>query len=260
MVRCILSIVLIVCSTLIPVRSQSETTLKETYDAALFEPSDPIRVSFPSHFPKPTRKIDDKAVPIIEPTFGFHRSHVDAVLAYAEGYSLAYYMMFIETLKDTGFAGDVVLAIADPSIIKPHVEDYLRTYARLDAKTEDDQMLHVVVYQASLVCAESNGTTGRHLTPRGETDVFEMCQLDHAYGWKDENGEVTGTVKDPRSGRVVATLRYEFYWIWSLRYGPTNWLMLLDARDSFFQSKSVRQPTTATERSSDCERIALPVR
>ena len=126
MVRCILSIVLIVCSTLIPVRSQSETTLKETYDAALFQPSDPRRVSFPSHFPKPTRKIDDKAVPIIEPTFGFHRSHVDAVLAYAEGYSLAYYMMFIETLKDTGFAGDVVLAIADPSIIKPHVEDVTR--------------------------------------------------------------------------------------------------------------------------------------
>ena len=121
-------------------------------------------------------------------------------------------------------------------------------------------MLHVVVYQASLVCAESNGTTGRHLTPRGETDVFEMCQLDHAYGWKGENGEVTGTVKDPRSCRVVATLRYEFYWILSLRYGPTNWLMLLDARDSFFQSKSVRQPTTATERSSDCERIARHVR
>jgi hypothetical protein len=220
-----------------PIQSQNERSLKETYDAALFEPSDKIRVvSFPSHFPKPTRMIDNDAVPIVEPTFGFHRSHVDAVFAYAEGYTLEYYMMFIETLKETGFNGDVVLAIADKSIIKRNVEDYLRTYARNDATTVDDQMLHVVVYQASLVCDESNGTTGRHLTPRGETDVFEMCQLDHVYGWKDANGKVIGTTKDPRAGRVVATLRYEFYWIWSLRYGPSNWLMLLDARDSFFQS------------------------
>ena len=167
--------------------------IKVTYDAALFEPSDAIRsVSFPSHFPKPTRMIDDRAVPIMEPTFGFHRSHVDAVLAYAEGYTLAYYMMFIETLKETGFSGDVVLAIADKSIIKRNVEEYLRTYARNDASTTDDQMLHVVVYQASLVCTEFNGTTGRHLTPRGETDVFEMCQLDHVYGWKDANGKVIG--------------------------------------------------------------------
>ena len=227
---------------ILPVRSQNEhISLKETYDAALFEPSDRLRdVSFPSHFPKPTRMIDDAAVPIMEPTFGVHRSHVDAVLAYAEGYTLAYYMMFIETLKDTGFTGDVVLAIADSSIIKPNVEDYLRTYARNDpaasTTTMDDQRLHVVVYQAALVCAESNGTTTRHLTPRGETDVFEMCQLDHVYGWKDVDGNIISTTKDPRSGRVVATLRYEFYWIWSLRYGPSNWLMLLDARDSYFQS------------------------
>ena len=237
----ILTTLLCVMWQIIPIQSQNEhaALLKETYDASLFVPSETIRrtVSFPSSFPKPTRMIDNDAVPIIEPTFGFHRSHVDAVFAYAEGYTLAYYMMFIETLKETGFTGDVVLAIADKSIIKRDVEDYLRTYASKDTTVlDDDPRLHVVVYQASLVCKESNGTTGRHLTPRGETDVFEMCQLDDVYGWKDDNGKIIDTTKDPRPGRVVATLRYEFYWIWSLRYGPSNWLMLLDARDSYFQS------------------------
>lgn len=56
------------------------------------------------------------------------------------------------------------------------------------------------------------------------------------YGWRDEQGKVLERAKDPRIGRVVATLRYEWYWIWSLEYSPNSWIMLLDARDSFFQT------------------------
>jgi len=213
-----------------------KAAVKETSDAALFEPCEEIKVSAPSHFPKPTRKIDDQAVPIVEPTFGVHRSDRDAVMAYAEGYNIPYYMMFVETLKATGFTGDVVLAIASPSYIKPDVEDYLRTFAlNTDADPDDDQM-HVVVYQLPLECTNSDGSTERATNRGGDTDVFQMCTLSNVYGWKNEDGEITGTVRDPREGRVVATLRYEWYWIWSLRYQPESWLMLLDARDSFFQS------------------------
>jgi len=49
-------------------------------------------------------------------------------------------------------------------------------------------------------------------------------------------GHVAGTAQDPREGRVVATLRYEWYWIWCQRYNRHSWIMLIDARDSFFQS------------------------
>jgi hypothetical protein len=212
--------------------------VKETSDSQLFEPSTKISVSSPSHFPKPTRKIDDKAVPILEPTFGRHRSDQDAVFAYSEGYRLPYYMMFMETLKETGFTGDVVLAIAEKRIIKPDVEDYLRTFALQEEEDDDDDgEMHVVVYQTPLQCEERDGKTGRYLMPSGETDVFQMCQLHNVYGWKDKkDGSVTGTAEDPREGRVVATLRYEWYWIWSLRYQPQQWLLLIDARDSFFQS------------------------
>ena len=220
-----------------------KAAVKETFDAALFEPCDEIKVSSPSHFPKPTRKIDDQAVPIVEPTFGVHRPEQDAVLAYAEGYSLAYYMMFVETLKETGFTGDVVLAIAEPKIIQPDVVDYLRTYALptdyTAAAANDDRhhQLHVVVYQLPLDCESRDGSEGGgRALKSGSTDVFQMCTLSHVYGWKNDDGEVTGTARDPREGRVVATLRYEWYWIWSRRYQPESWLMLLDARDSFFQS------------------------
>lgn len=54
--------------------------------------------------------------------------------------------------------------------------------------------------------------------------------------WKDADGNVIETAQDPRAHRVVATLRYEWYWIWSLQYNPNVWILLIDARDSFFQS------------------------
>jgi hypothetical protein len=63
-----------------------------------------------------------------------------------------------------------------------------------------------------------------------------MCLLNDIYGWKDVDGNVIRKAKDPRIGRVVATLRYEWYWIWAQYYNPNVWIMLVDARDSFFQT------------------------
>ena len=206
-----------------------KAAVKETSDAALFEPSNIVNVNSASHFPKPTRAIDDSACVIVEPTFGQHRPEADAVMAYAEGYHLSFYMMFLETLKDTGYRGDVVLAIAEESIVRPDVVDYLKTYAQGDPDKPG-----VVVYQMPLDCDGEPGNK-RRVTRMGDTDGFQMCRLSHVYGWKDDMDHVTKTAHDPREGRVVATLRYEWYWIWSLRYNSHSWLMLLDARDSFFQ-------------------------
>jgi hypothetical protein len=136
--------------------------------AALFEPVDAIRVSAPTHFPKPTRKFNDDTVQVIvEPTFGGpHRPDHDAIFAYAEGYRLPYYMMFMETLTATGYTGDVVLAIAEERIIKEDVVDYLKTFAQGDSTKP-----HAVVYQIPLECeGDPAGDTRRTITQHGETD------------------------------------------------------------------------------------------
>jgi hypothetical protein len=228
------SCVLLLTLTFLPSIDSKEAwtpLVDENSHSELFEPSDEIRVNGPSHFPKPTRKIDDNATVIVEPTFGAHRPDADAIMAYAEGYQLGYYMMFMETLAATGYSGDVVLAIADDSYVQKDVVDYLRTYS----DHYDQNKPNLVVYQLPLVC-DGEPDNIRRVTKRGDTDTFQMCRLSHVYGWKDELGHVTGTAHDPRDGRVVATLRYEWYWIWSQSYLPHSWLMLLDARDSFFQS------------------------
>ena len=37
---------------------------------------------------------------------------------------------------------------------------------------------------------------------------------------------------------IDPVLSYELYWAWSLQYDPNNWFMLIDSRDTFFQTDS----------------------
>jgi hypothetical protein len=210
----------------VPTMSQEwQPKIVESSSSELFEIAHEIEVSAPSQFPKPTKIFNDSSVVVVaEPAFGKHRADQDVVMAYAEGYELPYYMSFIETLRKTGFDGDIVLAIADYSLLAVNVVDYLKGQE------------NVVVYIHELHCYESDGITpSPRIMKRGSLDVFQMCHLHDVYGWRDEQGNVIKKAKDPRIGRVVATLRYEWYWIWAMQYNPNSWIMLLDARDSFFQ-------------------------
>ena len=194
-------------------------------DTELFDAPPDIVVLGPTVFPKPTSKIVPQgAVPIVEPAYGAHRPEVDAVFAYFEGYTIHYFLSFVESLRRTGFDGDVVLAIASKPILNEGIWDYLT------------QQPHVVVYHSDLDCLDPkqmNPAPRRIL--QGDLDIFQMCYLNHVYGWKSKNGTVTGTAPDPREARVVATLRYEWYWIWLQQYHNNAWIMVIDARDSFFQ-------------------------
>jgi hypothetical protein len=94
-----------------PFYSKANTEWKPIIDdsssSELFEIAHEIEVLAPSHFPKPTRLLNDSHVEVVvDPTFGIHRPDQDVVMAYAEGYTLHYYMMFVETLRKTGFDGD----------------------------------------------------------------------------------------------------------------------------------------------------------
>jgi len=134
-------------------------------------------------------------------------------------------MCFIETLRATGFDGDIVLATSEYDLLAENVLEYLKSKE------------NVVVYIKQLDCYESNAVTpSRRIFKRGSADIFQMCHLNDVYGWKDDDGNVVKKAKDPRIGRVVATLRYEWYWIWAQYYNPSSWIMLVDARDSFFQT------------------------
>lgn len=193
---------------------------------SLFNPSDKYTLLGPTRFPKPTDMVGKNATVMLKPIFGKHRPDQDAVMAYAEGYELVNYLAFIESLKQTGFEGDIVLAVSELPALREGVEEYLR------------QCDTCVVYAINLACSvvgPQNSSTSR-IQDNGGRMSFQMCKLDYIYGVPDERTNRIEAALDPRKGRVVATSRYELYWIWALRYHSNAWLMLLDARDAYFQS------------------------
>lgn len=191
----------------------------------MFQVSDHI-VMGPSVFPKPTaiaaQSPDDEIVAYITPSIGKHREDQDAVMIFASEYSLDTYILFISTLRATGFEGDVVMAISNLDYQKKDIKEYL----------EHDP--HVVVYVLELTCFNAEKLAVDSM--KGGTRV---CKSDNLFGRK-QNGMVT-PIADPRPPRTGQTLRYELYWIWSTKYSKHSWLMLIDARDTIFQTNPFLQ-------------------
>jgi hypothetical protein len=179
----------------------------------LFTPAE-FTVVGPSVFPKPSALLGEEATPYMMPTYGQHRPDQDAVFVFAAEYNLNTYLCFVESLRKTGFHGDVVFAVSILDVKQNGVQDYL-------SKTSG-----IVTYVLELSCfnAEMEATSS-------SKGGMRVCQLHNLYG--NAKGE---PLPDPREARTIATTRYELYWLWSLHYKEHQWIMLLDARDSYFQS------------------------
>lgn len=176
--------------------------------------------------PPPTDIVDNGrgGQVLMKPAFGKHRSDVDAVFAFAQGYSLQNFIGFVETLENTGFDGDIVLSISTLATLPVGVEKYLRSKS------------NVVAYSVDWVCYKKSGIPTP--VPTAESD----CTIVGLYGTM----EGQQPVDDPRIPRPLATIRFELYWAWALQYQPKSLLLLVDFRDTFFQ----RHPFTDVNRST----------
>ena len=198
-----------------------------------FRPSTTFPVLGPNTFPKPSDMVALDAQIALGPSLGHHRPDRDAVLAYAEGYPLQNYIVFIESLLATGFDGDIVLAVASLGSMAEGVQEYLESHINNDNDdTNNNNSIgsNVVIYATQFNCTQ-DGLEAERTQDGGGKMSFQMCQLHNLYATADGQPQ-----PDPRAGRVVATSRYELYWIWAKQYNKQSWLMLLDARDAYFQS------------------------
>ena len=197
----------------------------------------------PTVFPKPTdippsnnndssslsqTQTTTALAPFLKPVLGTHRPDQDAVLVFASEYALENYVLFIESLRATGFSGDIVMAIHPKDWKKPTIQDYFRSYAATADSTSSDP--RVVIYAPAPQCYNME----RHIVDSSKGGM-RTCQFHEIYGTNDESGTVVG-VPDPRPDRTVANIRYEIYWLMAIHYNPHSWLMLVDARDTVFQS------------------------
>lgn len=170
-------------------------------------------------WPSPSEKAGPNTTILLKPTFGFHRPSQDVIFAFAEGYDLSVYLAFVESLTKTGYKGDLVFSISSEENLKPGVKEYL-----LSKKSEMSDV-NIVAYEVNWTCFKQSGEPAA-----GSGEGMNHCKMNGVFG------DVSGNpVLDPRDPRPVATARYEVYWIWSLQYNKESWIMLIDARDVWFQ-------------------------
>ena len=131
-----------------------------------------------------------------KPLFGLKHQGKDAIFALACNYPILYYKRFVGSLRKAGYEDDIVLAVSPPNKMRAGVEEYLR---RMD----------VISY------------------------AFEVdCQGKDNCKFKDD---FLG-YPDPRPFRTFANMRYGLYEYWMQYYDPQSYILILDFRDTYFQS------------------------
>ena len=237
---------------------------------ALFQLSD-YTVLGPTHFPEPTRIVQQhlqdqlhhlrnhptvEVAPLLQPVLGTHRADQDAVFVFASEYDLAVYQGFILSLRKTGFRGDIVLAVSPLDMADPAATTQPPTprQQKLHAFFASDP--HVIIYVVPFVCYNAEGQS-----TDSAKGGMRVCHCHVLYGSRnitqanpEKNVKYSATewqpLMDVRASRPVATTRYELYWIWSRQYQPHTWQMLVDARDTYFQS----DPFAAVPREPELDR------
>ena len=106
-------------------------------------------------FPLPSEAVSASSQIILQPTFGIHRPNQNAVFAFAEGYDLGVYITFIESLKQTNYTGDVVLAVSHVEGMKDGVAEYLKWYSKQEQA--DDNSIRVISYAMEWECYKKSG-------------------------------------------------------------------------------------------------------
>jgi hypothetical protein len=187
-----------------------------------FHFSEHVQVLGPTVFPKPSdvaeQASDDVIVPALQPVIGQHRPDQDAVFAFAAEYPIKNYVLFVQSLRKTGFTGDIVLSVHEIDLRNAEIRAFLSSDPG------------VVVYAPSTVCYNAELETVESVKGGMRT-----CQTHKLWGKRHTDGTVT-PLPDPRSQRTVANTRYEIYWIMALQYAPQSWILIVDARDTVFQS------------------------
>jgi hypothetical protein len=137
------------------------------------------------------------------------------------GYDLLIYLAFVESLVNTGYEGDVVVSISEEAKLKPGVKEYLQS----KNSGTGTGGVNIVTYEVNWSCFKQSGEA-----TTGANEGVSHCKMNNTFGDASGNSRL-----DPREPRPVATARYELYWMWSLQYKKHSWLMLIDARDVWFQ-------------------------
>lgn len=149
---------------------------------------------------------------------GSHQYDNDAVFAIGNTLDYEDTVLFITSLRQSGFEGDIVLSTIDKSAMEKKLVDFLEYHSQEGAR--------VIVYDGAirLEGTDENFSKEKNLT----SDYVYLRGL-----YQDlETGEDLDDARIPRS---LGVARFELYWAWSTKYSPASRILLVDADDTYFQ-------------------------
>ena len=135
-------------------------------------------------------------------------------MAFTYGYQLPQLIHFMTSLWQTGYDGDLVLAVG--TNLTNETREFLESNSRIRPG--------LIVYEIPLLCQREN-----------------LCQVVDLLENQQLNTTSTSTTNDwtgfpdQQPFRRVSVIRYEYYWAWTTRYSPTSSILLTNTCDVFFQ-------------------------
>jgi len=171
-------------------------------------------INFEHTWPSPIEMLGENTILKVKPIFGEHRPDKDAVFSFAVGLTLKELIRFIGSLLSTGYDGDISVAVEQKHKLPTETLQYLEYHSKNS---------NLIVYPAELVC--------KRVKMKKRCKVFKMFM----------HKEIGGYLPDPRPHRELSQLRFEYYWAWSTLYSPKARILLLDSRDSIFQSNPFKK-------------------
>jgi hypothetical protein len=143
---------------------------------------------------------------VVKPSIGYHRPNKDAIFATAEGCDLENLILFLQSIQDSGFDGDVVISISKSDSSNLEIMNYLSYQSK--------RMSGLIVYIGLMV---------------GWEDYYEVTV----------EGDNILPIK-----KYISVARYDIFWAWSTEYDSSVTLLITVANDSYFQSNPFTNTTS----------------
>ncbi len=195
----------------IPVQTSIDNEMSKIHLAPIFGGHD---LTPPHRLATPNGKVS------LVPTMGSHEYDNDAVFAIVNTLDYEEIVLFVSTLRYSGFEGDIVLSTIDKSSMEKKLVDFLEYHSQTGGR--------VIIYDG-VVRVE------------GTDESFSKDQnVTSDYVYLRGLYQDTATQEDLDDARIPRTLgvaRFELYWVWSTKYSPTSKILLIDANDTYFQSR-----------------------
>ncbi len=139
--------------------------------------------------PPPSALLSQNATVALKPTMGLHRYDQDAIFSIADGLSIRQLAIFVITLRNTGFEGDIVFSTWPREYLSEEVINFFEYHSKSG----------VVVYEGVVIADNENQTM--HLDEVNQTNVW----LKGLYGREAENE----LYHDPRPARSLGIAKFE---------------------------------------------------